>query len=303
MKILVLDKDMMERTVVQQVLQYNGHEIISAEDSQTALRMLEGDEIRLVLADRTTTDIDETGFIQRVRRLDQPYQIYILLITPKVKEGDITNPRSGADDTLHKPIVPLELKTRVQIAERILRLGDNLQHAKAALENLSMLDPTTNILNKTAFLTFSRGELERARRAQAPLSMIAVEIENLASLKEHYGRTTANDLLTLTAQGIREKSRPYDGLGRYDEGTFMLVLPGILAEDAEKIADRILKAVLNNDIALLDGTPVNQKLNVGVVGLSYISASTGIEALIERAEETLVHARREGGNQVHTVVV
>lgn len=303
MKILVLDKDLMERTVVQQVLQYNGHEIVSAEDSQTALRMLEGDEIRLVLADRSTTDIDETGFIHQVRRGDRPYHIYILLITPKVKEGDITNPRTGVDDTLHKPIVPLELKTRVQIAERILRLGDNLQHAKAALETLSMLDPTTNILNKNAFLTFSRGELERARRAQAPLSMIAVEIENLASLKEHYGRTTANDLLTLTAQGIREKSRPYDGLGRYAENTFLLILPGILAEDAERIADRILKGILNNDITLLDGTPVDHTLNVGVVGLSYISASTGVEALIERAEETLAQARRQGGNQVHTVVV
>ena len=36
MKILVLTNDLMERTVIQQVLQRNGHEIIMASNSETA---------------------------------------------------------------------------------------------------------------------------------------------------------------------------------------------------------------------------------------------------------------------------
>ncbi len=36
----------------------------------------------------------------------------------------------------------------------------------------------TNTLNQTAFITLSGGELERARRAQAPLSLIALDIDN-----------------------------------------------------------------------------------------------------------------------------
>ena len=41
MKILVLNKDWMERTVIQQVLQSNGHEIISAESSDTAMQLIQ----------------------------------------------------------------------------------------------------------------------------------------------------------------------------------------------------------------------------------------------------------------------
>ena len=41
MKILVLNNDLMERTIIQQVLQYNGHEIMTAENSDTAMQLLQ----------------------------------------------------------------------------------------------------------------------------------------------------------------------------------------------------------------------------------------------------------------------
>jgi two-component system chemotaxis response regulator CheY len=301
MKILVLDKDLMERTVIQQVLQYNGHEILYAENSEAALQTLRQGEIRFIIADRATTDIDETQFIQRVREARPAHYIYILLITAKVREGDITTPRTGADDYLHKPLVPLELKSRVQIGERILGLGDHLLQVRDTLKTQAVFDPLTNILNQNAFLSLSRGELERARRAQSSLSLIAFEIENFVPIKEHYGTDIANDVLNIVAQGIREKSRPYDGLGRYEEQTFLLILPGVIGQDAEKIADRILKGILNTDVSLMDGTPVSLRLSAGIVSVVRITVSTEIEPLIAKAREALAHARREGGNQVHTV--
>lgn len=303
MKILVLDKDLMERTVIQQVLQYNGHEIIYAENSETAMQLLREGEIRFIIADRATTDIDEAQFIQRVRDAKPPYYIYILLITAKVQEGDITTPRTGADDYLHKPIVPLELKSRVQIGERILGLGDHLLRARDTLKTQAVFDPLTNILNQNAFLALSRGELERARRAQSSLSLIAFDVDNFTSMKEHYSADIANDVLNVVAQGIREKSRPYDGLGRYAEYTFLLLLPGVIGQDAERIADRILKGVLNTEVSLLDGTPVSLHLSAGIVSAVRITVSTEIEPLIEQARDAMMQSKREGGEQIYTVFV
>ena len=40
MKILVLNNDVMERSVIQQVLQHNGHEVVQAENSDNALQIL-----------------------------------------------------------------------------------------------------------------------------------------------------------------------------------------------------------------------------------------------------------------------
>jgi len=301
MKILVLSTDEMERSVIQQVVQHNGHESIMADSSDEAMQLLQEGEIRFVIVDRTTTDADDRQFIKRVREAQPPYYIYILLIASKIQEMDITTPRGGADDYLHKPIVPLELKSRVHIGQRMLGLGDNLINARGALENSAMFDPLTRLLNQKAFLTLSRGELERARRGQAPLSLIAIEIDNFKDIAKKHGLEIANDVLALVAQAIREKSRPYDGTGRYEESTFLIPLPGVIAQDAEKITTRITKGIMNTDVSLLDGTAVNVNLCAGVVSSMRITVSMEIEMLIEKAREAIARSRQDEENQIQTI--
>jgi diguanylate cyclase (GGDEF)-like protein len=302
MKILVLNKDLTERMVIQQVVQQNGHEILSAENSDTAMQLLQEGDIRFVIADRVTTDMDEKQFIQSVRDAKPPYYIYILLLTAKVQETDVSAP-AGADDYLQKPLVPIELKSRVQIGERILGLGDHLANAKNTLERIAMFDTLTSTLNQKAFLRFSSGELERARRGQTPLSLIALDIDNFKGINDKYGENIGNDVLSVIAKAIREKSRPYDGVGRYEADMFMIILPGVIGQDAEKIADRIIKDILNTNITLLDGREIKVGVSAGIVSTMRISVSTEIEALIQQAIEAVVHAKGDGGNQSHMVFV
>jgi len=303
MKILVLDKDVKERSVIQQVLQQSGHEIISADDSETAMWILQQGEIRFILADRVTTDIDEKQFIERVRAAKPPYYIYILLIAARVQESDLTAPRTGADDYLHKPFSPIELKSRVHIGERILNLGDNLVQAKGTLDNTAMFDTLTNVLNQKAFIALSRGELERARRGQSPFSLIALEIDNFESINSEHGENIGNDVLNVMARAIREKSRPYDGLGRYESNMFLIALPGVIGQDAEKVADRIIKGILNTSISLLDGRELKIGVNAGIVASIRITAATEMDTLLEQVKLAVAQARREGGNRSYMVFI
>jgi diguanylate cyclase (GGDEF)-like protein len=302
MKILVLNHDVTERTIIQEVAQQMGHEFVPARNSDAAMQLLQEAEIRFVIADRVTTDIDERQFIRRVRDAQPPIYIYILLLTPKVEEKDVTTPRLGADDTLQKPIVPLELKARIQIGERILVLGDHLLQARDALKNTALFESPTNILSYKGFLAVSRGELERARRGQSPLSLIALDIDNLKSITNQFGEEISNDMRTVVGQGIREKSRPYDGVGRFEEDMFLMILPGVIGQDAEKIATRILNGIRNTDISLLDGTRVNVQLSAGIACSVRITAATEVEFLIGKAIDALKQAKR-GGNQAVTVFV
>lgn len=300
MKILVLNNDLMERSVIQQVLQSNKHEIIPAGNSHAAMQLLQEGDIRFVIVDRATTDIDEKDFIKRLRETNPPFYIYILLIASKVSDTDVTN-SSGADDYLHKPVVPIELKSRVHIGERILGLGDNLLQVKDALDNSAMFDPLTNMLNPKAFLNLSTGELERARRNQAPLSLIALNINNLDEVREMHGEAVRDDVLVVVAQAIREKSRPYDGAGHYEPGLFLLPIPFVLGQDAEKIATRLHKGIVSNNITLLDGAAISLEISVGVVSTARVTVNTSLEELIQRSKELLSHIQRTGGRQVETI--
>ena len=303
MKILVLSRDLKERNVIQQVVQQNGHEIISAENSEAAIQLLQQGDIRFVIADRVTSDVEEKQFVKTIRDAKPPYYIYILVLTSRLEDTDISAPRVGADDYLQKPIVPVELKSRVQIGERILGLGDHLAQARDTLERIAMFDTLTSTLNQKAFLRFSGAELERARRGQTPLSLIALDIDDFKSINEKYGQNIGNDVLALIAQAIREKSRPYDGVGRYEADMFLIILPGVIGQDAEKIAERIIKGILNTNITLLDGREVKVGVSAGIVSTMRITVSTEVTTLIQHVIEAVGYAKRDGGNQSYMVFV
>ncbi|GJQ52264.1 MAG: hypothetical protein HKUEN02_11110 [Anaerolineaceae bacterium] len=303
MKVLVLNNDLVARAVIQQTLQASGHEAVGAEDSDTALFLLKNGEFRFIIADYDNTDGNDKGFIHKARNIGQADYAYILLIVNKTQAVNAATSHLGADDYLSKPIVPAELKLRVSIGERILALGDNLVHAKETLDHLAMVDVLTGALNRIAFMIFSRGELERARRAQASLSLIAFNVDNFKAINEKYGRDVGNDALTVIAQGIREKSRPYDGLGRLDADVFMLILPGVIGADAEKIAARIIKSIANTQISLLDGAELKVNVRAGIASSSRVTVSTEMDALIERANEAVAMAKREDGDQIYTIYV
>lgn len=303
MKILVLNNEPAERTLIKQVLSQSDHEVLAVDSSDEAFEILQQGEIRFVVADRTTTDMDGKRFIQRVREADPPYYIYILLLTPQVQESDLAAANAGADDFLRKPVEPLELRSRLQVGERILGMSDHLAVARDTLERVAMFDTLTGALNQRAFLKYSLGELERARRAQSPLSLIALDIDNFKNINEKFGQNIGNDVLTVVAKGIREKSRPYDGVGRYEADTFLIVLPGVIGQDAERIARRILSSILNTEISLLDGTLVHVQMSAGIAVTVRITAATEIQALIDKSLEAMRQAKREGGNQVITVFV
>ena len=303
MKILVLNNDWQERAAIQQVLQPAGHEVYYAGNSESAMQLLQEGEIRFVIADRMNTDVEQDNFIQRVRDAKPPYHIYILLMSARVDGSDHDLPQSGADHHLMKSIVPLELKLRIHMGERILDLGDNLVQARQALDNSALFDALTKVLNRKAFLTLSYGELERARRGQSPLSLIALAIDNFKSVLDQFGPTISNDVTTIVAQGIREKSRPYDEVGRYDADTFLIILPGVIGQDAEKVAGRILNGILNTQVSLLDGTSLQLQLSAGIACAVHITAATEIDHIIEKAIEALQQAKREGGNSAVTVFV
>ncbi len=303
MKILVLNNDLMERSVIQQVLQANKHEVVAVGNSAGAMQLLREGDIRFVIADRATTDIDERQFIQRLREAQPPYYIYVLVITAKVQDVDLVNPRNGPDDYLHKPVAPVELKSRVQMGERLLELNQELAAAKDTLDHTAVFDALTRTFNQTAFLNLAHGEVERARRFQAPLSLVALQINNFADIEAQHGEAIAKDVLTVISQRIHEKSRPYDGVTHYEKNLFLLPLPGVIGQDAEKVAARLLKGILNSDITLLDGTTLMLNLSLVVVSATHVTISTEMRVLISKAQEVLMRVPTKGGNQVDTVFI
>lgn len=300
MKILVLENNPKELALIQQAL--NGRNmLIPIVSSEEAWHYIQSGEVRFLIANWDTSDLRSAKFIPRARAATLPDSLYILLTT--IKSLDDSLAPDGMDDVIQRPFKVADLKNRAAMAERIISLVSNLAIARNQLENQAVFDSLTGYMNRAAFLRQSAGELERARRASLPLSLIALDIDNFKIINDSFGVETGDEVLRIVSQAIREKSRPYDGIGRWAGDQFVIMLAGVIGLDAEKVADRIIDGVRGTRIEVQNEPPLNVKVSAGIASIQRIGVSFEVEPLIQQARQAMLRAKEAGGNQVFLVYI
>lgn len=299
MNILVLENDPKERSLIQQALS-GKHTIISVSKGAEAWEYMQSGEGHFLIANWDTSDLRSAQFIQRLRASNLSQAVYVLLSVSKDQDESIP---SGVDDTIQRPFKAADLKNRVAVAERIISLTSKLAVAREQLENQAIFDSLTGFMNRAAFLRQAAGELERSRRASLPLSLIALDVDNFKVINDTFGGDAGDDVLKIVSQAIREKSRPYDCIGRWTGDEFMIALPGVIGADAEKISDRIIAGVRGTRIEVPNEAPLNVKISAGIASVARISTSTEVEPVIQQARQAVSRAKEAGGNQVFLVYI
>ena len=176
---------------------------------------------------------------------------------------------------------------------RLLNLSRDLEEARNQLEGVPVYDPLTGLVNREAFYIQAKAEMERARRASAGVSFIVMDVDNFKAINEQFGRGIGDEVLQIATHIIREKSRPYDCIGRWAGDQFSIVLPGVLSSDAEKIANRILTGIRSSGITLEDGTALEIKLSAGIATTQTVNAYANVDAFIQSAVQAMNTAQED----------
>ncbi len=299
MKILVLESNPKEYLKIQDALNNDKTELMALDSSEQAWPLIQSGEVRFLIANWDTSDLRQTQFIPRARAMKLASPIYILLTTSENLDDDLMP--EDADDIIQRPFMAQDLKNRVGMAGRILSLTGNLTSARVQLEQQAAFDTLTGFMNRAAFSRQSAGELERARRSSVPMSLIALGIDNLKVINDTMGIETGDEVLRLVAQTIREKSRPYDCIGRWNEETLVIMLSDVIGADAEKVADRIIAGIRGTRIEVQNETPIIVKISAGITSVTRINTSIDFEPLIQQALQAMTRAKEAGGNQVFLI--
>ena len=298
MNILVLETDPREMTVIQKAVNGDDNTVTPIASSAQAWQAFEGGGIQFLIADQDNTDLSQAQLIQRIRTMQTVEPVYILIISSKIPDG-VLIPKG--DDYLIRPYTAEDLKNRIEIAERIISLTTRLTEANQQVESQAAFDSLTGFINRAGFLRQAAGELERSRRASMPMSLIALDIDNFKLINDKFGTKTGDDVLEVVAQSIRDKSRPYDCIGRWTGDEFVIALPGVIGADAEKVAGRVIAGVRGTRIEVPNEPPLNVKVSAGVASIMRITSTTEVEPIIQSARPAVARAKEAGGNQVYLV--
>jgi len=177
------------------------------------------------------------------------------------------------------------------LLEMIL-LSMTLSSRMNELKNQSRTDPLTLLGNRRLFDDRLPLEFEHARTLNRPLSLLMLDIDNFKSYNDRNGHLVGDEAIKLVGAALRRHARKPVLACRYGGDEFCVILPGIGAEGAEVIAER-LRANVEGQRGESPGVTVS---------VGFASLATGDYAshdkLFDAADAALYSAKESGRNRV-----
>jgi diguanylate cyclase (GGDEF)-like protein len=154
-------------------------------------------------------------------------------------------------------------------------------------------DPLTGLLNRRGFYEATAALMAANKSKNAPVSVLAFDLDHFKSVNDRYGHKTGDAVLTLFAKVARKTLRANDVVGRIGGEEFLAVLSGKLS-DAGIAAERVRAAFQAAAIAP-DSPQIPATVSIGIAcGLPTVP----IDLLIARADTVLYRAKANGRNRV-----
>ena len=169
---------------------------------------------------------------------------------------------------------------------------DRLTHLIAGLSDAAHHDPLTDLLNRRGFQEVCDVELERARRADQPLSLIVGDLDRFKRVNDIHGHAAGDAVLRRVADAIRGAKRGFDRAARVGGEEFAILAPDSDEHGAYMLAERI-RAAVNEAFADQGDSSLTISFGISTHPLHGQSA----DGLLRTADQALYAAKRLGRNR------
>jgi diguanylate cyclase (GGDEF)-like protein len=175
---------------------------------------------------------------------------------------------------------------------------DELASERAAVRELTVRDELTGLLNQKEMTRLLDYEVMRARRYKHPLSLLLVDVDDLARINSEHGTPMGDEVLRSVAAVLRSNLRPVDRPARYGGAELAVLLPDTFANDGVQVAERLRGLVSEAAARTKSAATTRPKvtISVGVAGIHESEKSGG--ELLRAASVALKEAKARGRDAV-----
>ncbi|QUH26080.1 response regulator [Serpentinicella alkaliphila] len=118
-KILIVDDEEHILELIKFNLEKNGFEVLSSDNGEDCIQILEGNSVDLLVLDLMLPGMDGIDVCKEIRKIDKFNNLPIIMLTAKGEETDrILGLELGADDYITKPFSVRELVARIKAVLR-----------------------------------------------------------------------------------------------------------------------------------------------------------------------------------------
>ena len=165
------------------------------------------------------------------------------------------------------------------------------------MERLSNTDVLTGLYNRRYFDEAFDREWKRSGRNNSMLSVILLDIDHFKRINDTFGHQVGDKYLKKTAAILTSVfKRDYDIVARYGGEEFIVLLPGINADQASQLAEKVKKRIESMTIDHR-GKKVGTTISSGII-CCVPNLNTSSDSIISGADKALYMAKQEGKNRV-----
>ena len=303
--ILVVDDELINRKLLERLLQAEGYLTITAADGPEALAAAALQRPDLILLDVMMPGMNGYEVTARVKANPETAHIPIIMVSAQDdRDARLAGLAAGAEEYVTKPIDRAELYLRARNLLRLKDLSDRLNAQATALElevqlrtaelqQLAHFDTVTGLPNRSLFYDRLTKHLLRKRPAGEgnSVGVMFIDVDHFKNVNDSLGHASGDDLLREVAERLVGCVRTRDTVGRLGGDEFGIVLA---LQDGPRDAATVAAKVC---------TALRKPFNIGGHEV-IVSASIGIslspddaaspETLIQYADTAMYRAKELG---------
>jgi diguanylate cyclase (GGDEF)-like protein len=284
LKILILDDDPSLTALLAEILKQDGYEVIESNSAKDVLFLARQFRPDLLLLDIMMPEVDGYDVCDYFRGDPELKFTRIVVLTALDNlESRLKCYRAGADVYLAKPFEISELR---EIIRNHLQSKLALDQLVNNLSDQTITDRTIDCYNRRYLEKRITEELKRVNRATRNTALLLIDLDQFQTILLRYGFAFGNEILKEVAGAIRNQLREIDLLGRYSDGSFLVVLPDTSASGAKSAASRIPNVVASLPFLKKKRIPLRV-----TVARSLIQKGTTLQDALDSLEAEMAKAR------------
>jgi len=179
-----------------------------------------------------------------------------------------------------------QLRILLAIASKLGFTVENSLKYRVA-EDSATTDYLTALPNARSLFLHLDSEISRCERSRTSLAVFIADLDGFKDVNDRFGHLHGNKLLQMFAAFLKDSCREYDYAARMGGDEFVVVAPGLLAEDAAEIIAR-----LESIMAHMSKNVGYQNLSVSVGHSFYPADGNSAEGLLAEADRRMYEAKK-----------
>ncbi len=195
-----------------------------------------------------------------------------------------THGKVAARDAADVPV--RVIGTYLDISER--------RQAEETIQRQANFDPLTQLPNRRLFLDRLGQEIIKSRRADVPLALLLIDLDEFKEVNDTLGHDVGDILLQETARRIRSCIRDADTVARLGGDEFTVILTELsdrthIEDIAQKIIGKLAEPFhLGDEVAYVSAS----------IGITLYPSDAGdIDTLMKHADQAMYAAKKHGRNR------